>query len=145
GGSITYTLTLSASPATLQSGDLVYASGYLTTSTGNAVSNGTVDVMMSYSGTGSCSTPTINKSTTTDSTGHWVLSFPLSCAGIWIISASYGSTPSTPLSVEVTVTGTAVSTYALVCAGGTYRCYEGAGNLTLSECESNPNFGKPCG
>jgi len=145
GGNITYTLTLSASPTTIQAGDLMYASGYLTTSTGNSVSNGTVNVVMSYSGTSSCSTPTIRKSTTTDSTGHWVLSFPLSCAGTWIIMASYESTNSTPQSVEITVTGTPISNYGLVCSGGYYRCVQGAGNLTLSQCESNPNFAKSCG
>ena len=142
-GNITYTLTLSASPTTIQAGNLVYASGYLTDSLGNAVPNATINVLISYNGSGSCNTP-ITKNTFTDATGHWVLGFPLSCAGTWTISATYGSTQSIPPSVQVTVTSTSTSNYGLVCSGGYYRCVQGAGNMTLSQCESQSNFGKPC-
>ena len=50
----------------------------------------------------------------------------------------------------VTVTSNTVtvyvvaSNYGLVCVSGVYRCVQGAGNMTLSECESQPDFGKSC-
>ncbi len=142
---ITYNLTLSAFPTAIQIGELVYVSGYLTTSALNSVYNGTVNVVMSCSATSACSTPIIRESTTTDMYGYWTVSSPLPCAGTWTITASYQSTISTPQSVEVSVTSGLISNYGLVCSGGYYRCGLGAGNMTLAQCESSPNFGKPCG
>ena len=137
-------LTLSVTPTTITAGNLVYVSGNLSCG-GNAVPNASVKITYSYQGTTSSSCYTFSKTATTDSSGNYVISIAISCAGTWIISASYGSISSTPSSIDLTVTGTAPSNYGLVCSGGAYRCIAGAGNLTLQQCESNSLYGKHCG
>ena len=137
-------LTLSVKPTTITAGNLVYVSGNLSCG-GNAMPNANVKITYSYQGTISSGCYTFSKTATTDSNGNYVLAIAISCAGNWVISASYGNISSTPSSIGLTVTGTAPSNYGLVCSGGVYRCIQGAGNMTLQECESNSLFGKTCG
>jgi len=142
-------LTLSINPTTITAGNLVYVSGNLSCG-GNNIQNASVKITYDYlsSTSSSCSYPvgsTFSQSTTTDSNGNYVIGIPISCAGTWLITASYGNISSTPSGVDLTVTGTAPSNYGLICAGGVYRCVQYAGNLTLQQCESNPLFGKKCG